>query len=311
MADVNAKDLTTKTSPASTDSMLLFGTSTNEGAKITVDNLADNILGRLTTKTFTNQVGGSSAATILAQLSTLNTGLTNYRSNKVGASNLTNAWYNGTLKSEIAAGNFSNVKPGDYIVGTDSGSSYIVVGFDSYYETGANGSHFMKHHLVMMAARTNTDMANISNKMNTSATTSGGYVGSAMFTTWLPDYVEDYLTPDFGENLLTFPLRLSNATSSGKSSNNAWQNVQAAIPCEKEVVGCLVFGNEQDMGNSVNQFPLFKQYTINNMYPNTTIQLRDIANGSNYSLLSGNGYVANLSAANISNVKPVFCIGVN
>lgn len=72
MAEVNAKDLTTKTAPASTDSMLLFGTTTNEGAKITVDNLAENILGRIATKTFPNQVGGSSAATILAQLATLN-----------------------------------------------------------------------------------------------------------------------------------------------------------------------------------------------------------------------------------------------
>lgn len=72
MAEVNAKDLTTKTAPASTDSMLLFGTTTNEGAKITVDNLANNILERLATKTFPNQVGGSSAATILAQLATLN-----------------------------------------------------------------------------------------------------------------------------------------------------------------------------------------------------------------------------------------------
>lgn len=75
MAEINAKDLTAKTSPASTDSMLLFGTTSNEGAKITVDNLADNILSRLTTKTFANQVGGSSAATILAQLATLNSNI--------------------------------------------------------------------------------------------------------------------------------------------------------------------------------------------------------------------------------------------
>lgn len=77
MAEVNAKDLTTKTAPASTDSMLLFGTTTNEGAKITVDNLANNILERLATKTFPNQVGGSSAATILAQLATLNSNMPN------------------------------------------------------------------------------------------------------------------------------------------------------------------------------------------------------------------------------------------
>lgn len=78
MAEVNAKDLTTKTAPASTDSMLLFGTTTNEGAKITVDNLANNILERLATKTFPNQVGGSSAATILAQLATLNSNWTSW-----------------------------------------------------------------------------------------------------------------------------------------------------------------------------------------------------------------------------------------
>lgn len=86
MAEVNAKDLTTKTTPASTDSMLLFGTTSNEGAKITVDNLADNILGRLTTKTFANQVGGSSAATLLAQLSTLNSNLIANDKNKITAS---------------------------------------------------------------------------------------------------------------------------------------------------------------------------------------------------------------------------------
>lgn len=79
MAEVNAKDLTTKTAPASTDSMLLFGTTTNEGAKITVDNLANNILERLATKTFPNQVGGSSAATILAQLATLNSNKAAYK----------------------------------------------------------------------------------------------------------------------------------------------------------------------------------------------------------------------------------------
>lgn len=97
MAEVNAKDLTTKTAPASTDSMLLFGTSTNEGAKITVDNLANNILERLTTKTFANQVGGSSAATILAQLATLNSNInTKMPSTSVGitADNVT-----GFLKS--------------------------------------------------------------------------------------------------------------------------------------------------------------------------------------------------------------------
>lgn len=111
MAEVNAKDLTTKTAPASTDSMLLFGTSTNEGAKITVDNLANNILERLTTKTFANQVGGSSAATILAQLATLN-------SNKV--SNETVHYI--SMSTDILTA--IEDAGGGIIVGTCSGTNY-------------------------------------------------------------------------------------------------------------------------------------------------------------------------------------------
>lgn len=107
MAEVNAKDLTTKTTPASTDSMLLFGTTSNEGAKITVDNLADNILGRLTTKTFANQVGGSSAATLLAQLSTLNSKTTNnitveYNSTVSILQSIKNSVLNGTIPNNYA-----------------------------------------------------------------------------------------------------------------------------------------------------------------------------------------------------------------
>ena len=112
MAEINAKDLTAKTSPASTDSMLLFGTTSNEGAKITVDNLADNILGRLATKTFPNQVGGSSAATILAQLATLN-------SNKASSDRIV---YIEGSKDILAS--IENVSMSSLIFGTASGNSY-------------------------------------------------------------------------------------------------------------------------------------------------------------------------------------------
>ena len=69
---VNANSLTAKTTPGDNDNLLLFDNSTNNGTKIDYDALADAVLNKLTTKTFTNQVGGSSAATLLAQLATLN-----------------------------------------------------------------------------------------------------------------------------------------------------------------------------------------------------------------------------------------------
>lgn len=126
MAEVNAKDLTTKTTPASTDSMLLFGTTSNEGAKITVDNLADNILGRLTTKTFANQVGGSSAATLLAQLSTLN-------SNKVPFKYYSCAQY-GTVQNGIDSfmagdGSFAPIYAGASIMSASGAPNVSAYGF--------------------------------------------------------------------------------------------------------------------------------------------------------------------------------------
>ena len=113
MAEVNAKDLTTKTAPASTDSMLLFGTTTNEGAKITVDNLANNILERLATKTFPNQVGGSSAATILAQLATLNSKTTN----NITVSYSSEISLAQSIKKSVLSGTIPNIYAGRYTYG--------------------------------------------------------------------------------------------------------------------------------------------------------------------------------------------------
>lgn len=70
--DVPATSFTTKTAPDGTDNLILFNQNTNVGYQIDYDNLADAILNKITSKTFSNQVGGSSAATLLAQLSTLN-----------------------------------------------------------------------------------------------------------------------------------------------------------------------------------------------------------------------------------------------
>lgn len=130
MAEVNAKDLTTKTAPASTDSMLLFGTTTNEGAKITVDNLANDILGRLATKTFPNQVGGSSAATILAQLTTLNSKFTPLRITTTGA------WTGEQALTDFA--NTVNALPGGIYLGKIEGGS--VCGFVLMKATQLYGS---------------------------------------------------------------------------------------------------------------------------------------------------------------------------
>lgn len=72
MAEVNANSLPAKTDLGTNDSAIVVDQTTNAGALVDLDVLADKVLDRITSKTFANQVGGSSAATLLAQLSTLN-----------------------------------------------------------------------------------------------------------------------------------------------------------------------------------------------------------------------------------------------
>lgn len=70
--------------------------------------------------------------------------------------NITDAFYNGTLRAEIAAGNFKNVRPGDYIVGSTTGSTYYVAELDWMYgkgdQTGATyqAGAYGQHHLGLM-----------------------------------------------------------------------------------------------------------------------------------------------------------------
>ena len=50
--------------------------------------------------------------------------------------NISDDWFNGTLRTEVAAGNFKNVRPGDYIIGPTSGTKYIVAECDGWYQKG-------------------------------------------------------------------------------------------------------------------------------------------------------------------------------
>lgn len=102
--DIPATSFTTKTAPDGTDNLILFNQNTNVGYQIDYDNLADAILNKITSKTFSNQVGGSSAATLLSQLATLNSNRNNNPTNSLSHSEKTiqtlideMSWSNGTV----------------------------------------------------------------------------------------------------------------------------------------------------------------------------------------------------------------------
>lgn len=307
--DIPATSFTTKTAPDGTDNLILFNQNTNVGYQIDYDNLADAILNKITSKTFSNQVGGSSAATLLSQLATLNSKTVPHT---LESRELTNWWYNGNGKAEVAAGNFSNVRPGDYIIGASTGKKYWVVDLDYYYQHGLSSS-FDKHHLTMMCAW-NTG----SKRMNETNTTEGGYVGSEMYTTHVPAVIDDFLTPDFGSNLLSFPCLLSNAVTTnvprgngltGGSTNRAWSDEQAILPGEVQVYGCLAYGNVYDTGNSKQQLAMFREYGYNKVVGRDSIWLRDVASSAYFAAAYYGGGVSSNAASSLGVVRPLFVLG--
>lgn len=69
--------------------------------------------------------------------------------------NITSAFYNGSLRGEIAAGNFKNVRAGDYIIGQATGSTYYVAMCDYRLGKGdqtnnADYPAYGTHHLGLM-----------------------------------------------------------------------------------------------------------------------------------------------------------------
>lgn len=290
MAETNVNALSAKTTPGSNDVMILADDTSNAGSKITFDNLATAVLAK-------------------AGLTASNAWLyRNIPQNK----DISNAWYNGSLKSEVAAGNFANVRPGNYIIGSSTGKKYWVVDFDLYYQHGSSSS-FTKHHLVMMPAF-NTG----SNKMNESNTTAGGYLGSYMHTDVLPGVVTSFLTPDFGANLLDFPVMVSNTVTTstvrgngltGASTNREWITTNCILPTEVQVYGYQAYGNAYDTGNSKEQLAMFRLCTYNKVVGRDSMWLRDVASSSYFAYAYASGSVSYSSASNTYGVRPVFLLG--
>ena len=106
MADVKLNTLPQSTSPTSTQDLLLFDESTNAGQRINYNTLADAILAKLTSKTYT--VGGGTQ-TLISAIDALNSNLNlNYTSSADNVADVIRGWINVAVakgKSGFYSGN--------------------------------------------------------------------------------------------------------------------------------------------------------------------------------------------------------------
>ena len=222
-----------------------------------------------------------------------------YRGKYLGSTVTDEQW------AAIASGSFKDLYIGDYW--TIGGVTYRIAAFDYYYNTGDTKCD--THHVTLVP-----DEFMYKHVMNDSNVTTGGYVGSKMYTTGLAD-AKTTINNAFGSaHILTHRQYLCNAVSSGKPYGSARYDSTVELMTEQNVYGGKVFGAGND-GSTVpalytvdkSQYPLFafRPDLISNL---NWFWLRDVVSASHF---AGSGDYGNTSYdyASVSRgVRPAFSI---
>lgn len=212
-----------------------------------------------------------------------------------------------------------------------TGSEYVTIaGIDWYMQSGDTA--LTAHHLVMVPGQGFGGTQHFgTSRMNSSNSTSGGYVGSEMFTTTIGDVatsgstettatINEQLYAEFGSHLQTTSEQLSNAidssrynrfgTASGATSGFAWTSCQAVLMSEIEVYGSIVFSSSGlDSGTACRQLPLFAHSKLAQNNRSTYYWLKDVVSAERFCCCNngGNAYYHYANSVTIS-VRPRFIL---
>lgn len=205
----------------------------------------------------------------------------------------------------ISAGTFEDLYIGDYW--TINGVNWRIAAFDYYLNCGDTNT--TKHHAVIVP-----DTCLYTAQMNTSNVTTGGYVGSAMYTTNLED-AKTTIKAAFSGHVLSHRIYLTNAITNGYASAGAWCDSEVDLMNENMVYGSAIFRPQNSLGSTIpnsytvekSQLPLF-QHEPSRICNRATWWLRDVVSASGFAYVSDNG-TANYNYASYSiGVRPAFCI---
>ena len=208
-------------------------------------------------------------------------------------------------KAAIQAGTFDDLWLGDYWV--INNIIWRIVDFDYWLLCG--DTSFTNHHLVIMP-----DAPLYTAQMNESNVTTGGYVGSAMYTSNLAN-AKTIVNSAFGSAVLSHREYLTNAVTNGYPSGGAWCDSSVELPNEIMMYGSHVFAAAGD-GSFVPA-----RYTINKsqlalfaacpkfIHNRQTFWLRDVVSAAGFAIVSGGGFTASSVASYAYGVRPVFAVG--
>ena len=239
-----------------------------------------------------------------------NKSVAGYHNSIFRGKNVTSYLTDGTLFTRISSGSFEDLFVGDYIV--KNNITWRIAGFDVYLHKG--DTELTKHHAIIVPDKHLTTA-----QMNSSNTTVGGYVASAMYTTTLPSVLETYITPVFGShvieirNVLTKGINPSGynrwGTNSGCSNDWAWYSRKVDLMNENQVFGSISWSSSGfETGSDNCQLPLFRlapEYITNRSY---WYWLRNVVDSSRFARVTNYGTGNYTDASATGGVRPCFYI---
>ena len=207
-------------------------------------------------------------------------------------------------KAEIKAGTFKGFFIGDYWSIGDR--IWRIV--DINYWLNSGDASCTTPHLVIMP-----DQSLYSAKMNETNITTGGYVGSQMYTANLAN-AKTLVNSAFGSaNILNHREYLTNAVTNGYPSAGAWYDSTVELPNEIMMYGSLVFTPAGDGSFVPNRYTIDKtQLALMKMYPRFInpgrywYWLRDVVSSARFAGVGYDGGAGYVGASGSGGVRPVF-----
>lgn len=289
-----------KTAAASSASSASSSATTASQKATAAANSATAASGSATSAANSAQAAQASA-TELAALLFNNAGAHNaiYRGENLGTSVTAAQW------AAIANGTFADLYIGDYwVIG---GVNWRIAAFDYYYKTGDTSC--TTHHVVIVP-----DTSLYSHVMNDTNITTGGYIGSKMYTEGLAQ-AKTQINSAFGSShILSHRQLLVNAVTNGKPGGGSWYDSTVELMTEQNVYGGKIFGAGND-GSTIpylhtidkSQFPLFAHDP--SMISNRQwFWLRDVVSAAYFANVAYSGDADYSAASSGAGVRPAFSI---
>ena len=194
-----------------------------------------------------------------------------------------------------------------------AGSRWRIWGFDWYLNKG--DTQCTRHHCVIMPdANLLSADGSTTHYMNDSDTTAGGYAGTKLRSTYVPQMLTTIKNAFGASHVLSHRELLCNAVSNGKASGWSWYDSTVEIPSEGMMYGATIWGNYTDGGSGYNvgtAYPILPlallkpQHVINR----TSFWLRDVVSASWFADVDYNGFANAAGAARaLVGVRPFFLL---